>query len=140
MTKDVRILNIEDGKITAGCDTSACEGCKSSLFCRGKNSEFEVFNPDMLEISKGDEVTIDMPPGKTVLASLMSLIFPLACFFLGMLAGFFITAENELIQLLCAVAGLAAGFLISAIYFRFTRIKYTPVITAMREKVKNGDL
>ena len=140
MTKDVRILNIEDGKITTGCDTSACEGCKSSLFCRGKNSEFEVFNPDMLEISKGDEVTIDMPPGKTVLASLMSLIFPLACFFLGMLAGFFITTENELIQLLCAVAGLAAGFLISAIYFRFTRIKYTPVITAMREKVKNGDL
>ena len=140
MTKDVRIINIEEGKITAGCDRNACEGCKSSLFCRGINSEFEVFNPHKLELEKGDEVTIDMPPGKTIFASVMSLIFPLACFFLAMLAGYFITPDNELLQLLCAVVGLAAGFLISSVYFRFTRVKYTPVITDKIETDKDSDL
>ena len=57
-----------------------------------------------------------------------------------MLAGYFITPDNELLQLLCAVIGLAAGFLISSVYFRFTRVKYTPVITDKIETDKNSDL
>ena len=83
MTKVVKIIRIEKTRIIAGCDKSACEGCKSSVFCRGQNSEFEVLNPHDLKLEAGDDVIISMPAGRTVFASAMSLAFPLLCFFLG---------------------------------------------------------
>lgn len=128
MTKEVKILEVGDSRITAGCDRNACEGCKSSTFCRGKNSEFEVLNPHGLRLEKGDEVQIAMPAGRTVFASAMSLIFPLLCFFTGMLLAYSSFPQNEILQLLSAIAGLAAGFGISALYFHFTKGRYTPTV------------
>ena len=128
MKKEVHILSSKDGVLMAGCDQSACEGCKSSLFCRGKATEFEVANPVGVDVAEGDDVVIDMPSGRTVAASLMSLAFPLACFFIGLVACFFWIPGNEPLQLLGGFIGLAAGFLISALYFRVTRKRYTPVV------------
>ncbi len=133
MKKEVKIIDTANGKIIAGCDKTACEGCKSSLFCRGKNSEFEVFNPENIEIKDGDEVIIDLPSGRTILASAMSLIFPLICFFAGMLVTYFIIPGNELAQLAGGIILLAVGFGISALYFRFAKKKFTPSI---REKAE----
>lgn len=128
MKKEVHILSSENGVLMAGCDQNACEGCKSSLFCRGKATEFEVANPEGIDVTKGDDVVIDMPSGRTIAASLMSLAFPLACFFIGLATCFFLIPGNEPLQLLGGFIGLAAGFLISAAYFRITRKHYTPVV------------
>ena len=134
MTRQVTILEVDEGSIRAGCDRSACEGCKGSLFCRGQNSEFEVANPKAISVDKGDKVVIDMPAGRTILASAMSLVFPLACFLAGMLAAFAYDPDRELVQLACGVAGLAAGFALSSLYFHFTKRKYTPTIDRKLEE------
>lgn len=128
MRKEVKVVSSEGGKITAGCDKNACEGCKSSLFCRGKNIEFEVLNPKGIEVEPGDDIVIDMPPGKTVFATFMSLGSPLVFFFLGLIAGYFAFPGSEPAQLACAVAGLLVGFAISFVYFRLTKSKYTPTV------------
>ena len=134
MRKEVTIQQSKDGIITAGCDKGACEGCKGSLFCRGQNSEFEVANPKAISVDKGDRVVIDMPAGRTILASAMSLVFPLACFLAGMLAAFAYDPDRELVQLACGVAGLAVGFALSSLYFHFTKRKYTPTIDRKLEE------
>ena len=130
MTKVVKIIRIEKTRIIAGCDKSACEGCKSSVFCRGQNSEFEVLNPHDLKLEAGDDVIISMPAGRTVFASAMSLAFPLLCFFLGLVGAGFIFPGKEIKQLIAAIVTLAAGFLISALYFRLTNGKYIPAVEA----------
>lgn len=134
MTRVVTILSVDKGGIKAGCDRSACEGCKGSLFCRGRNSEFEVANPKGIALETGDVVEIDMPAGRTILASAMSLVFPLCCFLVGMLAAFAAAPERELLQLGCGMAGLAIGFAISSVYFHFTKKKYTPTIDRKMEE------
>lgn len=128
MTKEVKIISVDKGHITAGCDRNACEGCKGSLFCKGRNSEFEVLNPNNLSVEDGDSVEISMPAGRTIFATAMSLAFPLLCFLFGMVAAYLASSEREIMQLLCGVAGLAFGFIISSIYFHFTKKKYTPSI------------
>lgn len=133
MTKIVKIIRIEKNMILAGCDKSACEGCKSSVFCRGQNSEFEVLNPHDLKLEAGDDVIISMPAGRTVFASAMSLAFPLLCFFLGLVGAGFIFPGREIKQLIAAIITLAAGFLISALYFRLTKGKYIPAVEAKAE-------
>ena len=134
MKKEVTVYKDEKGELIASCDRSACEGCKSSLFCRTKNYSFPVENPSGVEVKEGDKVIIDMPSGRTVLSSFMSLFFPLICFFLGMAAGAFLLHGNEVIQFSLALLGLAVGFLIAFIYFRVSGRKFTPEILSAKDE------
>ena len=134
MKKEVTVYKDEKGELIASCDRSACEGCKSSLFCRTKNYSFPVENPNGVEVKEGEKVIIDMPSGRTVLSSFMSLFFPLICFFLGMAAGAFLLHGNEVIQFSLALLGLAVGFLISFIYFRVSGRKFTPEILSAKDE------
>ncbi|MGN0907078.1 MAG: SoxR reducing system RseC family protein [Bullifex sp.] len=134
MKKEVTVYKDEKGSLIASCDRNACEGCKSSLFCRTKNYSFQVENPEKIKVEEGDTVVIDMPAGKTVLSSFMSLFLPLICFFLGMAAGAFLLHGSEIIQFALALSGLAIGFLISYIYFRITGRKFTPEIIEKKDK------
>ncbi len=133
MKKEVTVYKDEKGFLVASCDRNACEGCKSSLFCRTKNYSFEVDNPSDIAVNEGDRVIIDMPAGRTVLSSFMSLFLPLICFFLGMAAGAFLLHGSEVIQFLMAILGLGAGFLISFVYFRVSGRKFTPEIISVKE-------
>lgn len=133
MTREVRISAIEGTTIKAGCDQSACEGCKSSTFCRGRKDEFEILNPEGLELKVGDDVVIAMDGGRTVAATAISLAFPLLCFLIGLLLGRHWWPDSEPIQLLAALVLLLAGFAAAGIYFHFTRRHYMPTVRGKKE-------
>lgn len=126
MIKQVQIISVDKDRITAGCDRAACEGCKSSAFCRKQNTEFEVLNTQNLELKTGDSVEILMPAGRTVFATAMSLLFPLLCFLAALIITSQFFTENELVQLAAAALALLLGFSVSAIYFRLTKRSYMP--------------
>ncbi len=127
MKQEVTVLEIDGKKITAGCDKSACEGCKSSLFCRKADNIFEVLNEKEEDVKVGDKVIIDMPTGKSIFVSVMSFVIPLIFFFIGMFAGYKL-GYSEIMQFVFAVCALDAGFLIAFLYFRFTNKSYVPTI------------
>ena len=133
MTREVRISAIEGTTIKAGCDQSACEGCKSSTFCRGREDEFEILNPEGLELKVGDDVVIAMDGGRTVAATAISLAFPLLCFLIGLLLGRHWWPDSEPMQLLAALVLLLAGFAVAGIYFHFTRRRYMPTVRGKKE-------
>lgn len=133
MKQIVTIQENKDGKIIAGCDKSQCDGCKGSFFCTSKKSDFQVLNPEGLELKAGDKAEIELEPKKTLFTVCMSLAFPLLMF----LPGYFIAAyfsSSEAIRLVGSLCGVAAGFLISAIYFRITKKTYLPVVTEKKEE------
>ena len=135
MRQTVTIQENKDGKLVAGCDKSACEGCKGSFFCTSKNSTFTVDNPSGIVLSKGDKAVIELPPRKTLFSVFMSLGFPLLMF----LPGYFIASiftDSQGYLFLASIAGVAVGFIISAIYFRARKVKYTPVVI---DKGENED-
>ena len=63
----------------------------------------------------------------------MSLAFPLLMFLPGYFTASLFT-ENEAVLLLSSLLGVALGFIISALYFRFTKKKYLPVVTEKKEE------
>ena len=132
MKQIVTIQETKNGKIIAGCDKSQCEGCKGSFFCTSKKSDFQILNPEGIDLKPGDKAEIDLEPKKTLFSVFMSLAFPLLMF----LPGYFIGAHfssSELVRFICSIAGVAAGFLISSIYFRVTKKSYLPVVTEKKE-------
>ena len=128
MKKEVTIQQTDGGRITAGCDRSACEGCKGSFFCTSKKASFEVLNPDGISLSPGDTAEIDMPSSKTLFSVFMSLGLPLLMFLPGYAVAALFT-EGEGLRFLGAMAGVAVGFGIAAIYFHARRREYMPKVT-----------
>ena len=132
MKQTVTIEEKKGERIIAGCDKSLCDGCKASFFCTSKKASFDVLNPDEIPLEKGDQAIIDMPPRKTLFTIFMSLSFPLIRFIPGYLIGKAIS-ESQGVQLLTSLAGVAVGFIISAVFFRLNKKKYTPVIVEKKE-------
>ena len=127
MKQTVTIQENKGGRIIAGCDKSACEGCKGSFFCTSKNASFTVDNPENIKLEKGDKAIIELPPKKTIFSVFMSLGFPLLMF----LPGYFIASiftEREGILFLSAIAGVVIGFGISALYFRIRKTSFVPKV------------
>lgn len=133
MKKEVTVHKTNDGNLIASCDKNACEGCKSSLFCRGKDYQFNVDNPDNINLNDGDKALIDMPTGRTILSSFMSLFFPLICFFIPLFVSAAFFTSNEVYQFLSALVGLAIGFLISCVYFKLRKKEFLPTIIEKKE-------
>ena len=132
MKQTVTIEDKKGERLIAGCDKSSCEGCKASFFCTSKKASFDVLNPDKIPLEKGDQAIIDLPPKKTLFTVFMSLGLPLIMFVPGYIIGRLLS-ENEGIQLLTSLLGVALGFCISALFFRFNKKKYTPVIVDKKE-------
>ncbi len=125
MRKEVTIQQADGEKITAGCDRSACEGCKGSFFCTSRKASFEVLNPEKIDLSAGDTAEIDMPSSKTLFSVFMSLGLPLLMFLPGYFIATLIT-ESEGLRFLGAMAGVAVGFAIAALYFHIRKKEYMP--------------
>ncbi len=132
MKQTVTIEKKEGDRLVAGCDKSLCEGCKASFFCTSKKASFDVLNPDNIPLEKGDQAIIDMPPRKTLFTVFMSLGFPLIMFIPGYAIGSAIS-DSQGIQLLTSLLGVGTGFIISAVFFRKNKKKYTPVIIKKKE-------
>ena len=133
MKQSVTVINADDkNKIIVGCDKTACEGCKGSMFCRNKESYFAVDNPSNIDVKNGDKVDIDLPGGKTVLSVFISLGLPLLLFVPGYYIAAIFTARIGLL-FLGGIVGIAFGFLIAAIYFHFMGEKYVPTLDKKSE-------
>ncbi len=126
MKREVTILQ-SDKSIIAGCDKSACEGCKGSFFCTTKNTTFEVLNPENIKLSEGDVAEIDMPSSKTLFSIFMSLGLPLLMFLPGYFVGSLLSPADG-VKFISAIIGVALGFGISAIYFHWKKKEYMPKV------------
>lgn len=126
----VNSVNPENGLITVGCASRACENCHSSLFCNNKNQTFEVRNPDSLEIREGDFIRIYLPPGKTILASAMLFVLPLVFFPVFYLIAPF---DNVFIKAFIGIGGGALGFLCSYFYFRKKKLEMMPTAVSLEK-------
>ena len=132
MKQVVTIQDNKNGVITAGCDRSMCEGCRSSLVCTSKKASFDVLNPDGIKLEKGDQAVIDMPTGKTLFTVFMSFGLPLIMFIPGYIIGSLIS-DSQGVQLISSLLGVALGFVIAALYFRKNRKKYSPVVISRKD-------
>ena len=125
--------NLNRFKYSGSVIGKSCEGCKCSLFCRSKEYSFEVKNPSNINVDSGDKVLIEMPTGRTILSSFMSLFFPLICFFIPLFVSAAFFTANEIYQFLSALIGLAVGFLISFIYFKRRKKYFEPTIIEKKD-------
>lgn len=134
MKQEATVIESKGEEVIVGCDKSACPNCHGSFFCKGKDSSFEAFNQNMLDVNKGDKVEIDMPSRKTIKSILLSLALPLVLFLPGYFIGTIFT-QNELLLLLFGISFMALGFLFSYIYFKKRRREYMPTL----ERKIDGD-
>ena len=132
MKQIVTIQEKTDKGLIAGCDKTACEGCKGSFFCTSKKSSFTVTNPDGIPLEEGDKAVIELPPGKTLFSVFMSLGLPLIMFIPGYIVGTLISG-SQTVHLIASLAGVALGFMISALFFRRRKDEYSPVVIAKEE-------
>ena len=121
----------DDGTIDMGCLTSACEGCHASLFCNNKDTtEFQALNPNKIDVSVGDYVELYMPPGRTILSTVLLFALPLVLFPLGYLLGRLLLPESsEILRALCGFAAMGIAFCISAFISVRNRRRMMPSIT-----------
>ncbi len=134
MKQSVTVINADDkSKILVGCDKSACEGCKGSMFCTNKENHFTVDNPNEIDVKQGDVVEINLPGKKTVLTVFISLGLPLLLFIPGyFIASLFTSAVGFLF--LGGILGIAFGFLIAALFFHIKGSEYTPTLEGKKEE------
>ena len=91
----------------------ACEKCGA---CGGKTHEGAIVLKAECEV--GNWVKVEMPDGRFLHATALAYLIPLGCFFAGLLLGYFLSARNEIIALLCSLAGLGASLLLLRFFDR----------------------
>ncbi len=106
MYSSVKVISVKDDlTVLVGCDTQACQGCKAEMFCNNKNhNSYLALNDRKLSVKAGDWVELYLPPGKTILSTVMVFALPLVLFPIG-----FILASklSSLSETGCAFVGLA---------------------------------
>lgn len=127
MTQLVSVVSVKDGVVRVGCSSSACSGCHSETFCRKKDSTYEVNNSGKIDVREGDLVEVEIPEGRAVFSVLMSLLFPLLMFIPGYFIGKALS-DSEVVMALSGLLSIGLGFLISYLFFRGKREKYSPYI------------
>ncbi|MBR2282162.1 MAG: SoxR reducing system RseC family protein [Spirochaetales bacterium] len=130
---------LKDGSVRMGCLASACQGCHASMFCNNKDdNEFVALNPSKVEIEEGDYVELYMPPGRTILSTVLVFALPLALFPIGYLVcKAALPAQNEIIHALAGFGAMALAFGISSIITIRHKRRLMPSIT--RIVGKGGD-
>lgn len=136
MYEDVTVTSIEqDSLITVTCNSVACGSCGAKGLCNVKNKKFTARNDRAFQVKEGDRVRIFLPPGKTILSSFMTLIFPIIFFPLAyLLAKFWITSELAAIGI--GLLGVAFGFLITWLFSRSRSRHYIPEVIEILDTVQ----
>ena len=118
----------KSGLVTVGCSLGQCQGCHATLFCNTRNQSFQVRNPKGIELAEGSYVTIFLPPGKTILSSVILFATPLVLFLLFFIA---VPSDNDFIKAGIGLGGGALGFLFSFLYFRKRKEALMPEIVSV---------
>ncbi len=118
----------KDGTVLVGCDNSACAGCHAKMFCNNKDqNEYLALNCKKLELNAGDTVELFLPPGKTILSTVLVFALPLALFPLGYLLGGLLPL-NEVQKALCGIGFMALAFFLASLFFTHNKRKLMPVV------------
>lgn len=124
----------KDNLVLVGCSTKACESCKAEMFCNNKNdTTFTAKNENNLNLKVGDKVELFLPPGKTIVSSLLVFAVPLILFPIGYLLMKHFAMLNELICALGGIAAMAIGFAVTSIIAVRKKNELMPVITKVVE-------
>jgi len=136
MTELGEITDIDGEEIVLSCSSlsGGCKSCSGNSFCSANGKFFTALNEKKINLKSGDTVEFYMPPGRTIFAGFMVLIFPLISFiaFYGLSTAFF--GNNEGIGVFSGILGLAAGFAITFYYNKVNKRKNTPRITKLINK------
>jgi len=128
MYEDVMVAKIVSPKLVeVTCPESACKGCKGASFCNTKGQCFEALNTKRLHLEEGMHVRILLSPSKTIMSSLITLIFPLLLFPVG----YFIASRLGLKEggsVLVGLGFIAIGFTLAWLYFKKRKTEYTPTV------------
>ena len=124
------VRTIEGERITLVCGAGEmCRSCKANSFCSAKTREVAAANPRHIELRRGDQVEFFIPPGRTILAGFMVLIFPLLTFILAfVISGALRPESGEGLRALYGVIGMAIGFGGSFLYSKLTTKKNVPEV------------
>ena len=133
MTEQGKIKTIKGDEIILSCSSlnGGCKKCSASSFCSTSGNEFSALNDNKIDLKSGDTVEIYLPPGQTIFAGFMVLIFPLLSFILFFAVGSWIFNSSEGTGVLFGISGLAAGFGITYLYNKMSKQKNTPRITRL---------
>ena len=130
-----------DGTVRMGCLTSACQGCKVSMFCNNKNvSEFFALNPKKVQVKAGDLVELYMPPGKTILSTALVFALPLLLFplgYLAMRAAF--PKSSDILHAPGGFCAMAISFGVAAIISTVHRRNLMPTIVRIMAKAEDSE-
>ena len=136
MVEQGKITDINGEEIILSCSSlsGGCQKCKASSFCSTDGKIFTALNTIDINLKSGDTVEIFLPPGQTIFAGFMVLIFPLLSFILFFITGSWIFNGSEGLGILSGILGLAAGFYTTFYYNKINKRKNTPQITRLIEK------
>ncbi len=136
MTELGKITDINGEEIVLSCSSlsGGCKNCSGNSFCSANGKSFSALNEKHFNLKSGDTVEIYLPPGRTVFAGFMVLIFPLISFigFYGLSTAIF--GNNEGIGVIFGILGLAAGFAVTFYYNKVNKKRNTPRITKLINK------
>ena len=135
MTEQARIVDIQDQLVVLSClDNGSCAACAGKSFCNVQGRQYTAVNSRSLDISRGDDVEVYLPPGKTIFSGFMVMMVPLAGFAAGYLLTSSLGSGGEGINALGGFAGLAAGFGIAWLYGASQKKRGQPEITKVIKK------
>ena len=132
-----QVKSIEnDGTVKMGCLSSACQGCKASMFCNNKDdNEFLALNPKGVEFNCGDLVELYMPPGRTILSTALVFALPLMLFPAGyFLLRAILPEASEMVHALGGFAAMAVSFGIAAVVSTVHKRSLMPTIVRVMAK------
>ena len=139
MTKfgEVRAYDPQSGIATVVyARPDACEKCGA---CGTKTHQGSI--RIKADCAAGNWVKVELPDGRFLQATAMAYLWPLAAFLAGLLAGYFLSGQNELWALAGSLIGLGAAFI--ALKGNERRIagkpEWQPRITAVYETKPDMD-
>lgn len=112
MIKFGQVINYDPETQTATVQYARPEACEKCGACSGgKTHEGQISLK--AECKAGDWVKVELPDGRFLHATAIAYLFPLALFFIGLLAGYALSGQNELVALLCSMVtlGISLGIL-----------------------------
>lgn len=128
----VKALN-EDGTVLVGCESTACNACHAQMFCNNKTqTQYPARNDNNLALKVGDRVSLLLPPGKTILSTVLVFALPLMLFPLGYLAsGLLPVPLNEVQKALCGLGAMALAFVVAAIVNTRNKRALMPIVQSV---------
>lgn len=105
-----------DGTVLVTCSTESCNGCKAEAFCNNRNdNDFLARNDSGISLTEGQMVSLFLPPGKTIMSTILVFALPLVLFPVGYLAMKNLTACNEIICALGGFGAMAVSFTVAGV-------------------------